>query len=255
MTWDPEEWGGVNQLNVEASEIWKPDIVLYNNAEETYGGGTEKYKTLVSLYPDGTHTWFAPTTFKSGCKINVADFPFDTQYCKMKFGSWSYDSSKLNLSRHYAPLISQQYLNSSIWDILDILVAYKAVKYHCCPNLYQDLTFTFIFKRHPLYYVFNVIAPCIVLVSMVLFSFWLPPASGERLSLMITVLLSLAVFLQFLSDTLPRNSDSTPIISVFFITMMAESGISLVATVIVLAIHHRGKNFFCPVNLKNKCKR
>ena len=79
MRWNPSDWEGVNVLNVEAVDVWKPDIVLYNNAEESYGGGTHKYKAMISLYPDGRNTWLSPTTFKSTCKIDVRNFPFDEQ--------------------------------------------------------------------------------------------------------------------------------------------------------------------------------
>jgi len=30
LTWDPENFGGVNNVRVPASSIWTPDIVLYN---------------------------------------------------------------------------------------------------------------------------------------------------------------------------------------------------------------------------------
>jgi hypothetical protein len=30
LTWNPEEYGGVDILHVPSSNIWLPDIVLYN---------------------------------------------------------------------------------------------------------------------------------------------------------------------------------------------------------------------------------
>jgi len=30
MTWDPENFGGVDNVRVPARRIWTPDIVLYN---------------------------------------------------------------------------------------------------------------------------------------------------------------------------------------------------------------------------------
>ncbi|KAI1301176.1 Acetylcholine receptor subunit alpha-like 1 [Halotydeus destructor] len=30
LKWDPDEYGGVNQLYVPSEQIWLPDIVLYN---------------------------------------------------------------------------------------------------------------------------------------------------------------------------------------------------------------------------------
>jgi len=35
--------------------------------------------------------------FLSTCKIDISWFPFDDQLCSMKFGSWTYDSSGIDL--------------------------------------------------------------------------------------------------------------------------------------------------------------
>ena len=56
------------------------------------------------------------------------------------------------------------------------------------------------------------------------------------------VLLALAVFLQFLSNTLPRNCDTTPILSVFFIASMTVCAMALITTILVLAVYHRGED-------------
>ena len=34
--------------------------------------------------------------FRSECKLHMKLFPFDTQYCPMKFGSWAYDGGALD---------------------------------------------------------------------------------------------------------------------------------------------------------------
>ena len=64
-----------------------------------------------------------------------------------------------------------------------------SVKYSCCPNPYVDITFTINIKRRVLYYLNNLIIPCVILAAMTALSFYLPPESGERVSLVITVLL------------------------------------------------------------------
>ena len=84
----------MNRLYVPSSEIWRPDIVLYNNADGNY---EVTLMTKATLYPEGKVVWEPPAIYKSSCTINVEFFPFDEQQCSMKFGSWTYDGYQVDL--------------------------------------------------------------------------------------------------------------------------------------------------------------
>lgn len=58
--------------------------------------------------------------------------------------------------------------------------------YPCCPEPYVDITFTIEIRRRTLYYFFNLIVPCVLIASMAVLGFTLPPESGEKLSLGMT---------------------------------------------------------------------
>lgn len=45
----------------------------------------------------GTVRWLAPIILKSSCKLSVRYFPFDEQFCRLKFVSWTYSKSALLL--------------------------------------------------------------------------------------------------------------------------------------------------------------
>ena len=55
--------------------------------------------------------------------------------------------------------------------------------YPCCPEPYVDITFSIEIRRRTLYYFFNLIVPCVLIASMAVLGFTLPPESGEKLSL------------------------------------------------------------------------
>lgn len=57
------------------------------------------------------------------------------------------------------------------------------IYYNCCPEPYIDITFAILIRRKTLYYFFNLIVPCVLIASMALLGFTLPPDSGEKLSL------------------------------------------------------------------------
>ena len=59
---------------------------FFLSAAEGFTGGIEKYKTKVVIDNNGTVTWFAATQFISSCKQNIRFFPYDEQFCYLKFG-------------------------------------------------------------------------------------------------------------------------------------------------------------------------
>ena len=59
----------------------------------------------------------------------------------------------------------------------------NSIIYECCPEPYVDITFTINIRRRTLYYFFNLIVPCVLISSMALLGFTLPPDSGEKLTL------------------------------------------------------------------------
>ena len=61
------------------------------------------------------------------------------------------------------------------------------VIYECCPEPYLDITFVIKIRRRTLYYFFNLIVPCLLIASMAVLGFTLPPDSGEKLSLGIEI--------------------------------------------------------------------
>ena len=67
--------------------------------------------------------------------------------------------------------------------LIDVPAARHEVFYECCPDPYLDITFFIQIRRRTLYYFFNLIVPCVLIASMAVLGFTLPPDSGEKLSL------------------------------------------------------------------------
>ena len=108
------------------------------------------------------------------------------------------------------------YLRSSgEWKIMDFQAKNDKQPY----QIYPDdplVNFTYVeysieLMRIPTYFVFYLIMPCCLIACTTLLSFFLPAESGEKVSLGITVLLSLTVFLLLVAELLPP-SGAVPII-------------------------------------------
>lgn len=239
LRWDPKLYGGVKDLRIPPNKIWKPDVLMYNSADEKFDG---TYHTNVVVRNNGSCNYIPPGIFKSTCKIDITWFPFDDQRCNLKFGSWTYDGSQLDLrlnSDEGGDLSS--YIPNGEWDLIAVPGVRNVRTYACCPESYVDITYTIHIRRRTLYYGFNLIIPCVLISSMTLLGFTLPPDTGERLTLGVTILLSLTVFMLQLAETMPPTSDAVSIIGTYFACIMIMVAFSVVMTVVVLNYHHRNQ--------------
>ena len=154
----------------------------------------------------------------SYCLIDISEFPFDTQKCKIMIGSWSYDESTLDL-RIYAEdkgMDLSLYEKNVVWELKSTHAQRHTERYSCCPWLFVDLTYTLEFRRIPLYYLMTLVYPTMLLSFLSCVSFLFPADSGERVSLVISVLLGLIVFMLIVNDRTPVTSKETPLITKYF---------------------------------------
>ncbi|XP_035782508.1 neuronal acetylcholine receptor subunit alpha-7-like [Anopheles aquasalis] len=237
LRWNTSEYGGVRDLRIPPHRIWKPDVLMYNSADEGFDG---TYPTNVVVRNNGSCLYVPPGIFKSTCKIDITWFPFDDQRCEMKFGSWTYDGFQLDLQlQDEAGGDVSSFVTNGEWDLLGVPGKRNEIYYNCCPEPYIDITFAIIIRRRTLYYFFNLIVPCVLIASMALLGFTLPPDSGEKLSLGVTILLSLTVFLNMVAETMPATSDAVPLLGTYFNCIMFMVASSVVSTILILNYHHR----------------
>ncbi|XP_068814958.1 CHRNA7-FAM7A fusion protein isoform X3 [Struthio camelus] len=177
LQWNVSEYPGVKNVRFPDGLIWKPDILLYNSADERFDA-----------------------TFHTNVLVNSSG------HC--------------------------QYLPPGVPG--------KRTEnfYECCKEPYPDVTFTVTMRRRTLYYGLNLLIPCVLISALALLVFLLPADSGEKISLGITVLLSLTVFMLLVAEIMPATSDSVPLIAQYFASTMIIVGLSVVVTVIVLQYHH-----------------
>ncbi|XP_059080773.1 neuronal acetylcholine receptor subunit alpha-7-like isoform X1 [Tigriopus californicus] len=238
MVWNKSEYGNIEDIRMPPQKLWKPDVLMYNSADEAFDG---TYQTNVVVNSNGSCTYIPPGIFKSTCKIDITWFPFDDQDCEMKFGSWTYNGFKLELvmNNDEGQGDVSTYVENGEWHLLGVPGQRNEVFYDCCPEPYLDVTFTIKIRRRTLYYFFNLIVPCVLIASMAVLGFTLPPDSGEKLSLGVTVLLSLTVFQQNVSEAMPITSLQVPLLGTYFNCIMFMVASSVVTTIMILNYHHR----------------
>lgn len=185
---------------------------------------------------NGSIAWLPPAIYKSACKIEVKHFPFDQQNCTLKFRSWTYDHTEIDLVLKSEVASMDDFTPSGEWDIL-ALPGRRTVS--ALDPTYVDLTYDFIIKRKPLFYTINLIIPCVLITSLAILVFYLPSDCGEKMTLCISVLLALTVFLLLISKIVPPTSLDVPLIGKYLMFTMVLVTFSIITSVCVLNVHHR----------------
>ena len=166
---------------------------------------------------DGTVQWHAPIMFKIYCAVEVSKFPFDVQYCEASFLSWVYDSAKMNLSRFDNDDDSYNHLFSinGVWSLQKVESSQESIYYMCCEAPFSRVVYRLTLKRGSMFYVFSMIIPSVILTTISLLVFCMPPESGEKISLGITNLLAFILFQQLISGAMPPQGIVVPVVGKF----------------------------------------
>ncbi|UJR16011.1 hypothetical protein I4U23_002926 [Adineta vaga] len=242
--WSPDDFGGIEYIQIPNDLIWKPDLVLYNNADGDY---QVRSKAKAFIRYDGTVTWNPPMIYKSYCPINIHLYPFDKQNCTLKFGTWSYSGSLVNLqflTDHQSILIErgwdlEDYTPSIEWDILDLTAIRHEIVYACCAEIYLDLTFTCVIQRKSLFYTINLILPCTNISVLTVLVFLQPSDSRKKITLSISILVALLVFYLLLIELMPPTSFAVPLFGKYLLFTLVLLSLSIAITIITLNIHFR----------------
>ncbi|XP_043918751.1 neuronal acetylcholine receptor subunit alpha-9-like [Protopterus annectens] len=236
LKWDKDEYDGLDSIRIPSNMVWRPDIVLYNNVD---GEVKEQANTNVVLQYNGKITWDAPMITKSSCVVDVLYFPFDEQQCKLTFGSWTHNGNQIDLINALDSGDLSDFVENIEWEVHGMPAVKNVIMYGCCSDPYPDITYTLILKRKSSFYVFNLLIPCVLICFLAPLGFYLPADSEEKVSLGITILLSLTVFQLIVAESMPP-SENVPLIGKYYLATMMMITASTALTIFIMNIHFCG---------------
>ena len=198
--------------------------------------------TKATLDSEGRVVWEPPAIYKSSCTIEVEFFPFDIQVCTMRFGSWTYEGDQVDLLHMCSTNTKAKeiimngidlrgFYESGEWDILDV----TAEKNDKAP----EITFNVTIRRKTLFHTVNLIIPSVAISCLTILVFYLPSDSCEKVTLCISILLSLNFFFLLLAEIIPPTSLVVPLIGKYLLFTMILITLSIIVTVITLNVHFR----------------
>ncbi len=105
-----------------SEKIWVPDLILYNSAGDSFD---PKTPVNAIIYNTGDVVYLPPGMFRSTCQIEIDQFPFDEQFCSLKFGSWTYDDSTVDLKNKSDTAQLDTYVENGEWFLKSKLLVIK----------------------------------------------------------------------------------------------------------------------------------
>ncbi|XP_060903011.1 neuronal acetylcholine receptor subunit alpha-10a isoform X2 [Labrus mixtus] len=236
LKWNKDDYDGLDTIRIPSSYVWRPDIVLYNNADDHFTGPMD---TNVVIRHDGQITWDSPAITKSSCKVDVSFFPFDAQQCRFTYGSWTYNGNQLDILNAMESADLADLVDNVEWVVMGMPAKKNIIQYGCCADPYPDVTYTLKLKRRASFYVFNLLIPCVMISFLAPLGFYLPADSGEKVSLGVTVMLALTVFQLLVAEIMPP-SENVPLIGKYYIATMTMITASTALTIFIMNVHHCG---------------
>ncbi|VDM78142.1 unnamed protein product [Strongylus vulgaris] len=174
----------------------------------------------------------ADENFDSTYPVNYVNNPFlliQGATKILQFGSWTYSGNFIDL-RINGPEgmnISEQgmdisyYVENGEWNLLAVPARNETNVFDDQP--YPSLYFYLVIQRRTLYYGLNLIIPSLLISLMTVLGFTLPPDAGEKITLEITILLSVCFFLSMVADMTPPTSEAVPLIGKLLVNLMSHS--------------------------------
>ena len=140
------------------------------------------------------------------------------------------------LDKHHVDL--SDYWKSGTWDIIEV-PGKRNVHNHTKPTQ-MDITFSITIRRKTLFYTVNLILPTVLISFLCVLVFYLPAEAGEKVTLGISILLSLVVFLLLVSKILPPTSLVLPLIAKYLLFTFIMNTLSILVTVVIINWNFRG---------------
>ncbi|XP_074507205.1 acetylcholine receptor subunit gamma [Sebastes fasciatus] len=238
-----------SQLRVPSKSIWLPEVILENNVDGQFEVALY-CNALVSS--DGCVYWLPPAIYRSACAITVNYFPFDWQNCTMVFRSQTYCANEIKLvlkeednhTLEWVDIDPEAFTENGEWAIKHRPAKKLINTQYTKDELgYQEVVFFLVIQRKPLFYVINIIIPCVLFSSLGLLVYFLPAkAGGQKCTMSVATLLGQIVFLFLIAKKVPETSRAVPLIGKYLMFVMSVTTMVVMNCVIVLNVSLRTPN-------------
>ena len=93
-----------------------------------------------------------------------------------------------------------------------------------------------------MFYVMNVLLPILLVSTLNSVMLVLPGECGEKMSVSVTIFLTLAVFMTLIKDSLPSNSDTVCYLAIYLATQLTLSVLVVILSTVIVKCYHSNRH-------------
>lgn len=207
LSWEPNDYQQLKQIHMNPNEIWKPDIVLINTANQD---------NLLNIFTDsevlvnstGDVTWITMGLLRSKCPIWAYDYPFAVRpvNCRLTFCSLIYQSHEVNITTpgNEFFLAGPWFVNPRLQFIN--ITGERYERYYEGYGTYSFESLTVQLKRRDNALPFIVRIPTLAAITMVLCMFFMPVTWSVRIHLALVAILIQLLLILYIGIQLGVNA-------------------------------------------------
>ena len=197
-----EDTDFIRRISLE--EIWSPGVLLINQDGTVW----ESLPKVASVAPDGTVTYRQRYVGPLSQPLMLYNFPMDKHRFTIQLATTEHEEEDIE----FMPLVTLGFSGGAISDKLS-LTDWEIVSFEAGPNPYipvanvivPGFAFEFTAKRHFLYFLWQVILPMALIVTMSLAVLWIDRSNASaKIGLATSAMLALITFRFILARLLPK---------------------------------------------------
>ncbi|XP_071096179.1 neuronal acetylcholine receptor subunit alpha-6-like [Haliotis cracherodii] len=240
--WNKTEYDDIENVTISEEYIWTPSVILPNGVDKVVPSSISSPE----IESRGKAKLVILESFKTSCQIDITLYPFDQQQCDIMFMPANDYKLGVFMTGSIKTRLPTFFIENSEWELVDIRAKVVDVQREQISSL---VSFEFFLKRKSMFYIVSIIFPMALLSLLNACVFLLPADSGEKMSYLISIFVSYAVFMNFVNDSIPKSGDVCRL-SVYLTLILCQSCLAIITTMATLNVRNNGHLFQTKTDLQ-----
>uniref|UniRef100_A0A914X9A5 Uncharacterized protein n=1 Tax=Plectus sambesii TaxID=2011161 RepID=A0A914X9A5_9BILA len=248
LHWNSSEFGGMEELLVPSSDIWYPDVIVYNTI--SIQSHLPEIKNYVLIASDGTMYLTLSQILTMRCQYHIIMFPFDIQTCKVKLGSWVHSMDEIDIFYTTPNADRGSYNENPAWELISMPATKSTVLNGDTTQVIID--YDIVIQRKPIYYLLTFILPCFMITTISIVGVFSPfndvGDREEKVTMGLTTLLTMTLVLTLIADKMPKSSEGLSLLGTYVLLQIVIAAVTTLISVVIM-YQSRSWAFGKPVNV------